>query len=78
MADTEKYDLVGNIMAYEEGELELGEIFELFGHLVSTGAAWQLQGSYGRAAQDMINDGYLTPEGELTDFARHMAEAFSV
>lgn len=35
-------------------------IIEAWQYLVDTGAAWQLQGSYGRAAQHMIECGVLT------------------
>lgn len=70
----EQYDLVGQIMAYEDGSLGLEETFELFGVLVKSGTAWKLQGSYGRAAEDMIDAGFLTPEGDLTDFAREVVE----
>lgn len=52
-------DVVGKMMAFEEGELEEDEVIELFQHLVSTGMAWRLQGSYGRLAADLIDQGLV-------------------
>lgn len=53
------FDSVAFIMAFEEGELEHDEIVEGFQHLVDSGMAWQLQGSYGRAAQRLIDAGLV-------------------
>ena len=55
------YDEVGAIMAYESGELDDDGIVELFQHLLDTGLVWQLQGSYGRMAESMINRGIIVP-----------------
>jgi len=38
-------------------------------YLIKSGAAWALQGSYGRGAQQMIDNGYITKEGEPTQAA---------
>ena len=54
------YDVTGNIIAYESGELDEGETITLFQHLVDTGLAWTLQGSYGRMAHRLIEAGYVT------------------
>lgn len=54
------YDYVAHIVAYEEGLLDEDATIELFQYLVDTGLAWQLQGSYGRAAQRMIEEGLVT------------------
>jgi len=62
-------DVVGQIMAYEMGELDAAETLELFSELVKSGTAWNLQGSYGRTAAALIENGLLTPEGEITDYA---------
>jgi hypothetical protein len=67
-------DLVGQIMAYESGELDAAETLELFSGLVKSGMAWNLQGSYGRAAAALIENGLLTPEGEITNYAMQMLE----
>jgi len=53
------YDLTGGIIAYEQGELDEAEVRELFQHLVDSGMAWTLQGSYGRTAAAMIEAGEI-------------------
>lgn len=45
---------------YEEGLLDFDETLELFQDLVDSGLAWRLQGSYGRTAQALLDNGYLT------------------
>lgn len=55
------YDVVGAIMAFEDGEMTEDEMIELFQHLVNTGMAWQLQGFYGRTAAALIEAGLVTP-----------------
>lgn len=54
------YDVLGAIIDYEAGELTDAEAIELFQHLIDTGLAWQLQGSYGRQAQRLIEAGLCT------------------
>jgi hypothetical protein len=56
---SKKFDSVGAIMAFEGGELDDDGILELFSHLVKTGLAFQLQGSYGRAAVSLIERGFI-------------------
>ena len=53
-----------DIIKYENGELEFDEVIVLFQHLVDTGLAWTLQGSYGRTASDLIKYGYVTLKEE--------------
>ena len=53
-------DVVGAIIAYETGGLGEDATITLFQHLVDTGLAWSLQGSYGRAAQALIDQGLVT------------------
>lgn len=63
MTTTPTFDLTAQIIAFETGDMETEEqVIELFQHLVDTGLAWQLQGSYGRTAKHLINEGYITPK----------------
>lgn len=55
------YDVTGNIIAYESGELNDEQTIDLFQHLVDNGMAWQLQGSYGRTANDLLEAGLIHP-----------------
>lgn len=66
----EHFNTVDAIIAYETGESTALETLELFGHLIRTGQAWGLQGSYGRTAAAFIEAGLLDPEtGNTTDLA---------
>ena len=56
-------------MAYESGELNDAETINFFADLVKTKMAWSLQGSYGRMASAMIDAGFISPEGEVTELA---------
>lgn len=53
------FNTLSFIMAYEAGDLEHDEIVEGFQHLVDSGMAWNLQGSYCRAAQRLIDAGLV-------------------
>ena len=50
------------LMAYEAGQMDEDQIVEFFQELVDTGLAWQLQGSYGRTAEVLIEAGWVTPK----------------
>jgi hypothetical protein len=52
-------NLVGKIIDFESGQLSEEGIIELFQELVDTGMAWKLQGSYGRGAQSLIEQGLI-------------------
>jgi len=54
------FDQVGQIMAYEDGQLDEESMIELFQHLINNGLAWSLQGHYGRTAQALIEAGHCT------------------
>lgn len=59
------FDVVGQIMAYEQGDLDDDEALYLFAYLIRTGFAWTLQGAYGRAAANLIEQGLISPEGVI-------------
>jgi len=52
---------VDKIMAFESGELDFDATVEFFQELIDSGLAWQLQGSYGRMANSLIENGYCNP-----------------
>jgi hypothetical protein len=58
-------DLTDKIIAFETGELSDKQVIELFAELVRTGVAWTLQGSYGRAARQLIVGGYIDANGNI-------------
>ena len=60
---------IDKMMAYESGELNDAETINFFADLVKTKMAWSLQGSYGRMASAMIDAGFISPEGEVTELA---------
>jgi hypothetical protein len=52
-------DVVGQIMAFEQGELENEEVFALFQFLLDSGMIHSLQGSYQRMAEDLLLSGKI-------------------
>jgi hypothetical protein len=56
----DRFNVLDHIIAWENGELDSEETIELFQHLVNSGLAWTLQGSYGRMAQSLIESGDIT------------------
>ena len=53
------------IIEYESGELSPEHTLTLFAELVRTGYAWTLQGHYGRTAQGLIDEGYISKTGTI-------------
>jgi hypothetical protein len=53
-------DLTTDVIAYEDGDLGEDETVAMFQGLIDSGQAWRLQGSYGRTAMAMIEDGVCT------------------
>ena len=60
---------IDTMMAYESGELNEAETINFFAELVKTKMAWSLQGHYGRVASAMIDAGFISTEGEVTELA---------
>ena len=59
-----KFDLTTRIIEFETGEATQEQVIELFQYLVDSGLAWSLQGSYGRIAQALLEEGIITKKGE--------------
>jgi hypothetical protein len=53
-------DVLTQLMTYEAGELSGDATVALFQKLVTTGLAWNLQGSYGRTAEALIDAGLIS------------------
>ena len=51
-----------DLQIYEEPPLNL--YFEFWQYLIDTGMAWSLEGSYGRTAASLLDDGYCVRENE--------------
>ena len=58
-------DMLDFILKYESGEANTEEIIAGFSELVKSGAAWSLQGHYGRTASALIEAGHLDNEGNI-------------
>ncbi len=54
------FSIVEQISDYEEGRLTQAEVVELFQQLLDTGVVWTLQGSYGRMAIRLIEQGLIS------------------
>jgi hypothetical protein len=52
-------DQLDAMMAWGNGELNDEEVVELFQNLLNSGLVYQLQGCYGRFAQQLINAGLI-------------------
>lgn len=48
---------IDDILAWENGEMDREREREFFQGLVTTGAAWKLQGMYGRRAAQLLERG---------------------
>ena len=56
---TDKFGVAGQIIAFENGELENEEVYSLFQFLMDSGMIHSLQGSYQRMAEDLLLAGKI-------------------
>ena len=56
----ESTDIVGKIMAFEQGELDNEEVYSLFQFLLDSGMIHSLQGSYQRMAEELLLAGIIS------------------
>lgn len=48
---------IDDIMDFEAGEMDEDRAIEFFQGMINSGAVWSLQGSYGRTAVNLIENG---------------------
>jgi hypothetical protein len=53
--------LVSDLMRYEAGEMDEGEVVTMFQYLINSGMAWKLQGVYGIIATKFIEVSLCDP-----------------
>jgi len=58
--DNKRRAIGDEILTYENGEMSDEEVISFFQRLIDTGQVWHLQGSYGRTATQLIEDGLCT------------------
>lgn len=61
-------NLVDYIVKFENGQINLAELLELFSYLVKTGSIKGLQGSYGRTFMQLVDQGFLDEAGNIDNF----------
>jgi hypothetical protein len=54
--------LTTRIIQYENGELDEDEVVDLFSELYDSGLIYQLQGSYQRTFNTLVEAGYIVRE----------------
>ena len=56
----DNFTAIGLAEGFIEADSE-EQVIEAWQYLIDTGLAWQLQGSFGRTAQSLIEQGFCTP-----------------
>jgi hypothetical protein len=55
--EVKQMDFIDRIIQLESGQMNTDELIKFFQEMIDDGMVWQLQGSYGRMAQALINGG---------------------
>jgi len=55
------YSACAAIEGFDGEEHDEEDLLEAWQHLIDTGAAWRLQGCYGKAAESLIDQGLCRP-----------------
>ena len=58
---------IDKIMDYENGELDHEEAVKMFQEMIDDQSVWKLQGSYGRVAMMLIEEGFCYMPKEAWD-----------
>jgi hypothetical protein len=58
----EAYSIVEGFCGYEPSE---DEQLVAWAYLIKSGAVWSLQGFYGRTANELIGNGYISYKGDI-------------
>ena len=61
-------NITDKIIRFEDGQMEMDEVIQLFSELIKNGMAYTLQGSYGRTANALIMGGDLNAKGEIINY----------
>jgi len=58
-------NIINDIIAYEQDELNDEDTIKLFSALIKSGDCWTLQGHYGRVASALIENGIIDKQGNI-------------
>jgi hypothetical protein len=61
------FDACGTIEGFTNDNPTPLQVLQAWATLIKTGACWTLQGFYGRGANSMIEQGYITRDGQITE-----------
>lgn len=65
MAINSSYDACVIVEGFAESDPTNEELIEAWAYLIKTGDCWKLQGFYGREATRLIQQGFISKEGEV-------------
>lgn len=59
------FDQIGQMIAWEAGELDTNGMVLLFAELIKSGLCWKLQRTYGQQADTLISKGIVSTKGTI-------------